>query len=160
MSSGAKAVLFCCLAMLAVGLIYRASSGLEPALPGDMPAGSRFISTGYDLEKNERRGSWVYCSSSAADRDNFCRVTNVSGAVIYQGDFSGVRTERTSKVPGTIVLAKSGLGWVSGPVEGSPVPVIPLSDGSVLVPRDDRDALLHRWMANPEEWQRLVAAHR
>jgi hypothetical protein len=32
-----------------------------------------------------------------------------------------------------------------------------MSDGSVLVPRDDRDALLDRWNQHPEEWQRLEA---
>ena len=158
MSTGTKAVLFCCIALLAVGLFYRANIALDPARPKDMPENSRFIPTGYDLEHNERKGTWVSCSSGDGLSDMFCRVTDSHGTVIFQGDFLPVRGAGSSTSSSGATLAKSSLGWVDGPFEGSPVPVIPMTDGSMLVPRDDRDALIDRWNAHPDEWQKLQSA--
>ncbi len=148
-------MLFCCLALLAVGLIYRANVSLDPARPDDMPENSRFIPTGYDLEHNERKGTWVSCNAGDGAGDQFCRVTDPHGAVIFEGHFLAVRESGSLPNNGSAALANSSLGWVNGPVEGSPVPVIPMTDGSMLVPRDDRDALVHRWNAHPDEWQGL-----
>jgi hypothetical protein len=122
-----------------------------------MPEDSRFIPTGYDLEHNERQGTWISCKPGEGAGDQFCVVTDVHGMVIFQGDFLPVRGAGSSTASGDASLAKSGLGWVSGPAEGSPVPVIPMTDGGMLVPRDDRDALLDRWNVHPDEWQKLQA---
>lgn len=157
MSTGTKIVLACCVALLAVGLFYRANIAMDPARPQDMPENSRFIPTGYDLEHNERKGAWVSCASGDGVGDSFCRVTDSHGTVIFQGDFLPVRGAGTSPTYAA-GLAKSGLNWVNGPFEGSPVPVIPMTDGSLLVPRDDRDALIDRWNAHPDEWQKLQPA--
>jgi hypothetical protein len=154
LSTGTKFVLVCCVVLLAVGLFYRANFSLDPARPNNMPENSRFIPTGYDLEHNERKGSWVSCASGDGDAVRFCRVTDAHGSVIFQGDFLAVRGAGTSPTYAA-ELAKSGLGWVNGPYEGSPVPVIPMTDGSVLVPQDDRDALIDRWNAHPDEWKKL-----
>ena len=45
--------------------------------------------------------------------------------------------------------------WVQGPAENGPVPVIPLSNGIILVPYADSDALADRWATNPDEINRL-----
>jgi hypothetical protein len=120
-----------------------------------MPENSRFMPTGYDLEHNERRGSWVSCVPNENGGDEFCRVTDAIGTVIFQGDFLPVRGSGSPNGGGPSTLANTGLGWVNGPFEGSPVPLIPMTDGSMLVPRDDRDALIDRWNAHPDEWQKL-----
>jgi hypothetical protein len=138
-----------------VGLFYRTNLALDPARPSDMPENSRFIPSGYDLSHNERQGSWVSCASGDGVGDMFCRVTDTHGMVIFQGDFLPVRSSGSAAGGGGATLAKSGLGWVTGPFEGSPVPVIPMTDGSMLVPRDDRDALIDRWNAHPDEWRQL-----
>jgi hypothetical protein len=152
---GTKAVLFCCLALLAAALIYRADVSLDPARPSDMPANSRFIPTRYDLSHNERKGLWVFCGSGDEAGVTFCRVADASGVVIFQGDFLPVRNSQSSPNNASMKGAGAKLTWVNGPSEGSPVPVIPMTDGSMLVPRDDRDALIHRWNTHPDEWQKL-----
>ena len=152
MSPLTKMVLFCCVVLIAATMLLHANQALDPALPNDMPADSRFIPTGYDLEHNERKGSWVSCRLIAAGEDE-CRVTDAHGLVIYQGSFLPVN-------PGNAELAtstKSQLRWVHGPAEGAPVPVIPSSDGMLLVPHDDRDALVDRWNQHPDEWQAVLA---
>jgi len=148
-------VLFCCLVLLAAGLFYRANFSLDPSRPDNMPENSRFIPTGYDLEHNERKGTWVSCDSGSGAGDKLCRVTDPHGVVIFQGNFLPVRESGSLPGNGSEALAESKLGWVNGPLERSPVPVIPMTDGSMLVPRDDRDALIDRWNAHPDEWKKL-----
>ena len=155
MSAGTKAVLFCCVALVVVTLILHGNQALDPALPKDMPADSRFMPSGYDLEHNERKGYWVACQPDGTG-GNFCRVTDAHGMVIFQGGFLPVKGAQSVTEAGS-TPAPGKLQWVDGPSEGAQVPIIPMSDGSVLVPRDDRDALLDRWNQHPEEWQRLEA---
>ncbi len=123
-----------------------------------MPDNSRFIPTGYDLDHNERKGAWISCTPGDGVGDSFCRVADAHGMVIFQGDFLPVRSSGSQPSNGRAGLAQTALGWVTGPAEGSPVPVIPMTDGSKLVPRDDRDALIDRWNANPDEWRKLQSA--
>ncbi len=134
-------------------MLLHANQALDPAVPGDMPADARFIPSGYDLEHNERKGSWVSCRLIAAGEDA-CRVTDAHGLVIFQGSFLPVNPGNAELAPET----KNQLRWIPGPSEGSPVPVIPSSDGMLLVPHDDRDALVDRWNQHPDEWQAVLAA--
>jgi hypothetical protein len=136
-------------------LIYRGNSSTNPARPDDMPEHSQFLPTGYDLEHNERQGTWVSCEPGEDTVDKQCRVTDTHGTVIFEGDFLPVRDVGSPSTSASAQLAPTKLGWVTGPVEGSPVPLIALTDGSLLVPRDDRDALIDRWNAHPDEWQKL-----
>jgi hypothetical protein len=149
-------VLVCCVALVAGTLLYRANLALMPALPSDMPANSRFMLTGYDLDHNESRGEWVACHPDGGVGESFCRVSDARGTVIYQGNFLPVRDLTKASASPLAGEAETGeLLWLKGPTEGMPIPAIPMSDGSVLIPRDDRDALLDRWRRFPEDWKRL-----
>ena len=82
------------------------------------------------------------------DGSDWCRVTDQKGIVLYQGDF--LPTASTTSPVGNDQLKVSSRRirskmWVHGPVEGGPVPAIPLTNGTVLVPASDRYALLQRW---------------
>lgn len=153
MSTGTKAVLFCCFAIVVVVLGFRANQAMNPALPKDMPADARFVATGYDLEHNERKGSWVACHPDSFG-ESACRVTDAHGMVIFEGAFLPVKDARLVN-GGAGTPAAGKLHWVNGPAEGSPVPIIPMTDGSLLVPQADRDALVDRWNQHPDEWQAL-----
>lgn len=157
LSAGSKAVLFCCIALVGVMLIYRGNLAMDPGLPNDMPKDARFMPTGYDLAHNERKGTWVACQPDGSGT-TFCRVTDAQGMVIFQGDYLPVRDSHSVADGGDEINATSStLRWVEGPFEGAPVPIIPMSDGSWLVPIADRDALVGRWNRNPDEWQKLMA---
>ena len=158
MSSLTKIILFCCVALVVGTLIYRANIAIDPELPKDMPADARFMATGYDLDHNERKGSWVACHSDGYGGSE-CRVTDAHGMVIFQGAFLPVRDARAwLDRYQTSTSANGKLHWINGPAEGMPVPVIPMTDGSLLVPGDDRDALVDRWNQHPDEWQMLQSA--
>ncbi len=156
MDGSTKLILLGAAALVAGTLIYRSNIALQPELPRDMPADSRFIATGYDLEHNEHRGIWVACHAGAVRGDRFCRITDGRGTVVFQGDYLPVKDARLSSGGGDPALGTGHVHWLTGPVEGMPVPLLPMTDGSLLVPRDDRAALLDRWNQHPEEWQRMV----
>jgi hypothetical protein len=157
LNAGTKFILFICVVLIAVLLIRRADVAVNPALPKDMPSNARFLPTGYDLTHNERRGTWVACQANGPGV-SFCRVTDPHGLVIFQGDYLPVRDSRAvADSDTTPALGNSRLQWVQGPLEGTPVPIIPTSDGTWLVPIGDRDALVDRWNQNPQEWQKLTA---
>jgi hypothetical protein len=94
-----------------------------------MPEHSQFLPTGYDLEHNERQGTWVSCEPGEDTVDKQCRVTDTHGTVIFEGDFLPVRDVGSPSTSASAQLAPTKLGWVTGPVEGSPVPLIALTDG-------------------------------
>ena len=157
MSAGNKAVLVVCAVLLAVGLVYRGNLAVVPARPNDMPEDARFLPSGYDLAHNERQGSWVSCDLGVRAGSRHCRVADAQGTVIFDGDFLPVRGSLSSSGSSGEMLAQGRLGFVIGPFEGYPVPVIPMTDGSMLVPRVDRDSLIGRWNADPAEWKQLQA---
>jgi hypothetical protein len=123
-----------------------------------MPSDSRFVQSGYDLQRNEPEGDWISCSTTSPyghDAD-YCRVTDNHGTVIFQGDFMPVRGSQPV-APGRLQVAAMDADklWVEGPAEESPVPVITLTNGAILVPADDSDALADRWARDPQELARV-----
>ena len=159
MGSSTKVILLLCIAAVVGSLVYRADSSLNPALPKDMPSDSRFLQTGYDLSRNERRGQWVACHG-AGSAGTACRITDSNGIVIFEGEFLAVRNAKADEGDAEDTTPASGtLSWVNGPVEGTPVPLIPMSDGSFLVPLADRGPLLDRWNQHPEEWRTIAQGH-
>ena len=157
MNGSTKLILLCCAAVVCATLIYRSDIALQPALPKNMPADSRFIATGYDLEHNEHKGVWIACHPGRSTGVSFCRITDNRGIVVFQGDYVPVRdAARVRAEPSAATPATGHLGWVTGPVEGISVPLIPMTDGTLLVPEDDRDALLARWNQHPEQWEDLT----
>jgi len=159
LSGSTKAIILACLAVVSFALLHRATRSFDPPLPGDMPADARFLSTGYDLDKNERKGNWVACHEAPpGSGQRSCRVADSQGMVIFEGIYLPVRDAQSVAAAAGQIAPNGKLGWVTGPSEGLPVPVIPMTDGSVLVPQGDRDALVDRWARDPEEWRNLTPA--
>ncbi len=136
-----------------VVLVIRSARREEVAVPRDMPANAKFLQSGFDVATNEPQGDWVACSLHSADGLDWCRVTDQKGTVLYEGDFLPVNS---TQPVGDDQLQVAGANprkiWVKGPVEGGPVPAIPLTSGSVLVPASDRYALMQRWASDPTEY--------
>jgi hypothetical protein len=146
--------------LVSVGLVVAVKQGataLRPALPKDMPVGSHFIQSGYDLQRNEPTGDWIACSADAEQNADFCRVTDAHGNVIFQGDFLPVNSSRPVPAENLRFAAEDPRHlWVKGPVEQGPVPVIPLANGQLLVPAADSGPLADRWARDPDELTRLA----
>ncbi len=139
-------------------VVRHGASALNPAIPKDMPRTAAFVPSGYDLAHNEKKGEWISCSSDTERGTDVCRVTDTHGSVIFQGEFLPVNGSNALSGD-QLKLATHGKTnmWVEGPTEESPVPVIPLANGEVLVPSDDAYALAARWSRNPDELQRLYS---
>ena len=121
-----------------------------------MPADSHFIQSGYDIQHNEAQGDWIACKLDEAQGSDWCRITDAHGMVVFQGNYMPVNS--LAPVPNDrMQLANVSVSslWVPGPVEGGPVPVIPLASGEILVPAVDRDALSDRWAKNPDELRHI-----
>ena len=145
--------------LLSVAVLFLINHGrvaMSPARPSDMPAQAQFMQSGYDVAHLEPTGDWVACGTDRPEQSNWCRVTDARGEVVYEGDYLPVRGQNP------LPLDRIELGhvdprnlWVNGPTEGSPIPIIPLVGGDVLVPVGDREALADRWAGNPQELQTL-----
>ncbi len=136
--------------------VRHGADALKPVIPRDMPANSYFMQEGYDVERNEPTGDWIACRLDSTQNVDYCRVTDAHGNVIYQGDFLPVNGG--APLPASelkFALAADEKIWVTGPAEGSPVPILPLADGNILVPANDSYALANRWSNDPEELQRI-----
>ena len=139
-------------------LITHARLGLQPARPRDMPAGAHFVESSYDISRNEAKGDWIACSTDSAQNADFCRVTDDRGEVVYQGDFLPLRSQQPLPADQLQVgQMNADYLFVQGPAEEGPVPVIKLTNGVVLVPAADSEALADRWSNHPEELRQIEA---
>ncbi len=138
-------------------LVRHGASALRPVRPSDMPPGATFMQSGYNLQRNEPTGEWVACSLNPQRDADFCRVTDTHGTVIFQGDYLPLRSRTPVANPDLHPSADASVEklWVRGPAESLLVPVIPLVNGTILVPADDSEALADRWSRNPEELARM-----
>ncbi len=155
MSAFTKGVL--CIVAIVGGyfLIVHGTRALNASLPKDMPRDADFIQTGYDLDHNEAKGQWIACRDDHENNNDFCRVTDPRGTVVYQGAFEPFDYPAALPNDQLRVATRFSNIWVNGPSEHGPVPVIPLRNGKLLVPVQDRDALADRWSHNPEELRQL-----
>ncbi len=149
-------VLAVCVVCVAATLVVRhGEAAMRPALPSDMPAQAQFLQSGYDVTKLEAQGDWVACGVDQDQGQDWCRVTDKDGLVVYQGDFLPLTSD--APLPGgelNVSAAHPEHLWVAGP-GGVPEPVIPLTGGALLVPAADRAALADRWSSHPEEMAAL-----
>ena len=145
------------IAVAGMVLIVRHGSRAEHAsLPQDMPRNASFLPSGFDLQQNEAKGTWVACHADQQEDTDWCRLTDAKGTVVYQGAFMPISAG--TPLPDDqlrVATLSKGQSWVNGPAAGGPVPVISLANGALLVPADDRDALLDRWNSNPQELQQI-----
>ena len=156
MSAFTKTLLFLVALIAGYFLVVHGERALDASLPNDMPRDANFIQSGFDLEHNEAKGQWVACRDNHAEDNDFCRVTDPKGIVVYQGAFTP--SDNTAPLPNDQlqVSTTSGSIWITGPAERGPVPVIPLKNGKLLVPVQDREALADRWSRNPAELRQIV----
>ena len=151
MSAYSKAVLFLFAVVAGYILVVHGDRALDASLPKDMPHDANFVQTGYDVAHNEVQGQWIACRADQEQGNDFCRVTDPKGTVVYQGAFAPYDYPvQLSNDQLRIANIKSSI-WVNGPAEQGPVPVIPLKNGKLLVPVQDREALADRWTRNPAE---------
>ena len=137
----------------AVALMIWHARGAGVAVPKDMPSNAKFLQSGFEVSTNEPLGNWVACSLHPAESVDWCRVTDQKGTVVYQGDFLPVNSTQPLPDAELIVMSANPKKiWVHGPVEDGPVPAIPLTSGSVLVPASDRYALMQRWASDSTEY--------
>ncbi len=117
-----------------------------------------FMQSGYGISRLELEGNWVACGMYVAEQSDWCRVTDAHGAVVYEGDYLPLRSPHALLLGSIEVSSQSDPArlWVKGPAEGSPVSIIRLVGGKILVPADDRDALAGRWTSNRQELQNLM----
>jgi hypothetical protein len=147
-------VLFACVA--GYFLVIHGTRALNASLPKDMPRDADFVQTGYDVDHNEARGQWIACRQDDQEAIDFCRVTDPKGTVVYQGAFEPFDYPEPLPNNQLTIAAKTGNIWVKGPAELGPVPVIPLRNGKLLVPVQDREALADRWRTDPTELRQIA----
>jgi hypothetical protein len=159
MTATAKLVASLVITAGTVLLVRHGVTALNPAIPKDMPRNAYFAQSGYNLQRNEPLGDWIACRLDAEQNADLCRVTDNHGVVIYQGEFLPLHGSQPVPADQLKIAANDDPGslWVRGPAEGGPVPVIPLVNGKILVPRDDSDALADRWAKNSDELNRIEA---
>ncbi len=137
-------------------LVVHGDRALSASLPKDMPRDADFIQTGYDIDHNEARGQWIACRDNHEERNDFCRVTDARGTVVYQGAFAPYDYPNSLPNDQLKISSTASNIWVTGPAESGPIPVIPLQNGKLLVPLQDREALADRWSRNPTELHQIA----
>ncbi|ADW70260.1 hypothetical protein [Granulicella tundricola] len=151
-------ILLLAVALVAVVLAVRHGGiAMQASLPKDMPENAHFLQSGYDVNTNEAKGNWIACRVDSEQGVNWCRVTDAHGMVVYEGNYLPV--DSSSPVPESelkIVADSPSKLWVNGPVESSPVPVIKLANGRLLVPSADRGPLAERWKIDPSEYDQIM----
>lgn len=155
MSKSARFILFLLAIVGGYFLVVHGDRALHASVPKDMPRDANFIQTGYDLDHNEAEGQWIACRNDYAENNAFCRVTDSHGIVVYQGAFSPYDYSPPPPNDQLQVAGTASNIWVTGPSSQALVPVIPLRNGKLLVPTQDREALADRWARNPEELHQI-----
>jgi len=118
---------------------------LAAHVPNNMPENSKWILTGRSRTNYDKLGLWFACWQSTAIKADHCRITDESGNVHFDGDML--------PLSGRSVVADKDLQfaeldperlWVRGASSDMPVPVLPLANGTQLVPVADRPGLQKR----------------
>jgi hypothetical protein len=134
-------------AVIVIAASFHAHRVLAAHTPNDMPANSRWILTGRDRASNDKLGLWIGCWKSTIKEVDHCRITNEKGIAEFDGDMLPL-TARHGAVPDrNLQLAakiKPDEIWVRGVNYDLPVAVLPLADGTLLVPVSDREGLQKR----------------
>jgi hypothetical protein len=125
--------------------------------PPDTPKDAAFIFTGTDFAHLHARGEWISCHLDTRLKADACRITNESGTTIFEGLFLPVG--KTQPAPDTrlhVATFNPAKQWVHGPIEHFPIPVIPLTDGTILVPADDAKPLADLWKTDTHDLDGLL----
>lgn len=138
----------------AVGFVYASHyiATKHSGTPATMPKDATFIAGNFDYMKMRTRGEWVSCHSDVRSPNDWCRIADQSGGILFEGKFLPVGKDKP--LPDSqIKIASYDIDnhWVTGPTETFKVPVVPLQNGTLLVPSTDTHSLAARWKAHPEE---------
>jgi hypothetical protein len=119
---------------------------LAAHIPDDMPANSSWILTGHDRDNNDKLGLWIGCWKSTAAAVDHCRIADERGTLQYDGDMLPLAIHPAVVEDKDLEFAKLDPEnlWVRGVNYDMPVPVLPLADGTQLVPVSDREGLRKR----------------
>jgi len=124
--------------------LYWASS--IPARPRTLPANAIWVPAPpvpFDLE---RRGDWLSCWVDRQQKVNRCRVSDCGGATKYEGDLlplSGagpIPEQRLRLKPVTTTMEL----WMWSDSAKRDVPIVRLTDGTVLLPANGYEELKRR----------------
>jgi hypothetical protein len=142
-------------------LVYLEKNGpsLSPTLPSDMPTAARFAKASANPSSHQVAGIWIACNEDNDRHTDWCQLTDQSGAVVYKGDFLPVGSIRRAPQSELRIGHFDPIkGWVNGPNESFPVPVVPLADGTLLVPADETLELGAQWSGDPSQVEQLRAS--
>jgi hypothetical protein len=147
------------LALFGIFLVIRhGNMAMQAAIPKDMPPGAHFVQSGYNVSSNEPTGNWLACWVEREQAANRCRVTDQKGMVIFEDFYLPLDSSTPAPEEQLRIIAEDAHKlWVTGSAEGTPVPVIPLANGRLLVPVADRELLINRWKQDPTDYERLMA---
>jgi hypothetical protein len=135
-----------CVMLVVIALLVSSGSSPIPARPRNLSPHSVFYATGYNLSNNEDRGFWLDCSSTELTEVHRCSVARETGQVIMVSNFDVVTDRRYyASLLKSGLMKSDELYWVISPTTSAPVPIIPLADGNLLVPSNDRDELVSGW---------------
>jgi len=135
-------------AVLVIAASFHAHRVLAAHTPSDMPANSRWILTGRDPISNDKLGLWIGCWKSTIKEVDHCRITNEKGVAEFDGDMLPLAAHHGAVPDRNLHLAtkiKPNELWVRGVNYDLPVPVLPLANGTQLVPVSDREGLQERF---------------
>ena len=149
-------VLFTIVSIALLVYLQRTQGALGPAHPGDVPQDATFARASVNRNNQRLDGIWISCRADNDRRTDWCQLTDAHGAIAYKGDFlpaGSVRRAPQSEL--RIGHFDPARGWVNGPNESFPVPVIPLKDGTLLVPVDDTLELGAQLSGDPSQVSNL-----
>jgi hypothetical protein len=125
---------------------FHAHRVLAARTPADMPINSTWILTGHNRDNNDKLGLWIGCWKKTAAPVDHCRIADERGALQYDGDMLPLAIHPAVVEDKDLNFAKLDPEdlWVRGVNYDLPVPVLPLADGTQLVPISDREGLRRR----------------
>ncbi|HXB62660.1 MAG TPA: hypothetical protein VNU94_07425 [Acidobacteriaceae bacterium] len=120
--------------------------------PNDMPANSRWLTTGRDPDTNAKIGLWAACWMSPGHTADHCRITDQTGSAQFDGDMLPLKARQPAVAQDLRLAAiDPATLWVRGVHSDLPVPMLLLADGTRLVPASDLEGLQNRMARG--EWQ-------
>lgn len=139
-------------AIVVIAASFHTRHILAAHTPNDMPVNSRWILTGHTRDTNEKLGLWIGCWKNTTATVDHCRIADERGTVQYDGDMLPLAIHPAVVEDKDLQFAKIDPEhlWIRGVHDDLPVPVLPLADGTQLVPVSDREGLQRRLVAG--EW--------
>ena len=145
-------ILFTLATILGIAYLHQIGQLLGASIPDGAPSDSEMKALAASHNAARFHVESIACHEETARKTDWCQVTDKQGTVLFKGDFLPVGSvHRAPQSQLQIGPFDTLHGWVHGPSELVQVPVIPLTNGTLLVPADDTYQLKKRWASHPEE---------